>query len=292
MSQSVDQRPSHARRSGPPFWLLAVLAGCVALLLLFVMTRGGGDAGQAAEFTPEPTASVAPEPTQTPATTPTPTPEPTPTPAAEAEDTQPVSQGEKVEMEWFSDAVFIGDSRTDGFKLYSGISGADFLDYTGITAFDVTEGKKVIREGDGKISVLEALGRKQYGKVYISLGVNELGYFNAERFASTYGQIIDSVREIQPNAAVYIQSIIPVNTAKCKANGIPYYVTNEGITSYNSALTQLAAEKKVYFLNVSEALVDETGEVPREDSADGVHFQKSGYVKWLDYLTTHTGVEK
>ncbi|MFR1052448.1 MAG: GDSL-type esterase/lipase family protein [Lachnospirales bacterium] len=286
MSQRVEQKPT---RSRPPRWLLVVLAACVALLLLFVLTRGGGDAGQAAESGPEPTVSALPAPTPTPEPTPTPT--PTPTPAPEPDYTQPVPLGEKVEMDWFADAVFIGDSRTDGFQLYSGISGGDFLDYTGITAFDVIEGKKVIREGKEKISVLEALGRKTYGKVYISLGVNELGYFNAERFASTYGQIIDAVRELQPDAALYIQSIIPVNTAKCKANGIPYYVTNEGITSYNAALAQLAAEKKVSFLNVSEALVDETGEVPREDSADGVHFQKSGYIKWLDYLTTHTGVQ-
>ena len=102
MSQSVDQKPSRTRLSGPPFWLLAVLAGCVALLILFAMTRGGGDAGQAAEFTPEPTVSVALEPTQTPAATPSPTPEPPSTPAAEAENAQPVPQGEKVEMEWFS----------------------------------------------------------------------------------------------------------------------------------------------------------------------------------------------
>lgn len=295
MSQPADQKPSHTHRSGPPLWLLVVLAACVALLLLFILVRGGENAGQAVESVPEPTVSATPEFTPSPVSTPTPTltptPEPTVSAAGEPEKAQPVPQGDKVEIDWFSDAVFIGDSRTEGFKLYSGISGADFLDYTGITAFDVVKGKQVIREGDKKISVLDALGQKQYGKVYISLGVNELGYFDAERFASTYGQIIDAVRELQPNAIVYIQSIIPVNTAKCKANDIPYYVTNEGIASYNAALEQLAGEKKVLYLNVSEALVDETGEVPREDSADGVHFQKSGYEKWLDYLTTHTGVQ-
>lgn len=268
--------------AAPPVWLLAVLAVCVGLLILLILTRSGAEAGQAVESVP-PAATATPEPT------PSPTPEPTPTLEPEPDYTQPVPLGEKVEMEWFSDAVFIGDSRTDGFKLYSGISGADFLDYTGITVFDVMEGKKVIRVDGGKVSVLDALARKQYGKVYISLGVNELGYYDPQGFADTYGQFIDAVRACQPEATVYVQSIIPVNTGKCKANDIPYYVTNEGIASYNEALAAMAAEKKVPLINVSEALVDETGEVPREDSADGVHFQKTGYVKWLDYLMTHTG---
>lgn len=294
MSQSTDPKPSRSRPGSPPPWLLGVLAVCVALLLLFVLTRGGGEAGRAAESGPPPAVSATPEPDPAPVSTPTPAPTATPEPEStqppsEPEAVQPVPEGEKAEMDWFSDAVFIGDSRTEGFKLYSGISGADFLDYTGITTFDVVNEKRVIREGDKKVSVLEALGRKRYGKVYLSLGVNELGYFDAERFAAAYGQIVDAVRALQPDAALYIQSIIPVNTGKCKANDIPYYVTNEGIASYNAALEQLAAEKKTLYLKVSEALVDETGEVPREDSADGVHFQKSGYEKWLDYLMTHTG---
>lgn len=287
MSQPDHQTPRRSRRQerkGPPPWLLAVLAACVVLLIVFVLTRSGGDAGRAAE--PSPAAVTAsPEPTPTPE----PTPEPTPTPTPEPDWSQPVPLGEQVEMDWFSDAVFIGDSRTDGFKLYSGVTGADFLDYTGITVFDVMDGKKVIRVNGEKVSILDALKQKQYGKVYVSLGVNELGYRDPQGFAETYGRFVDAVREVQPGAAVYLQSIIPVNTGKCKANSIPGYVTNEGIASYNEALAALAADKKAFWVNVSEALVDETGEVPREDSADGVHLQKTGYVKWLDYLMTHTG---
>jgi len=192
-------------------------------------------------------------------------------------------------MDWFSDAVFIGDSRTDGFKLYSGVEGADFLDYTGITVYDVMDGKEVIRSGEKKISILDALAQKTYGKVYISLGVNELGYNDSADFAETYGRFLDAVAERQPDAAVYVQALIPVNTAKCQANDQPYYVTNEAISSYNEALAGLTAEKKVYFLAVPETLLDENGEVQRELSTDGVHFKKDGYVLWLADLMTHTG---
>lgn len=262
---------------------MAVLMLCLSALLVGYFTRFDPGLQPAQAAAPTPTAESTPAPTPVP----TPTPEPTPEP----DWSQPVPEGKAVDPEeWFADAVFIGDSRTDGLKLYSGItSQAAFLDYTGITVYDVLNGKTVIRSGDKKISILDALAQHTYGKVYISLGVNELGYYDAEGFAETYAQIIDAIRDCQPEALVYVQSIIPVNTAKCKANQAPYYVTNEGIASYNEALAAMCAEKEVRLIAVDQALVDEEGQVPSHLSADGVHFKKEGYTIWLDYLSTHTG---
>lgn len=278
---TVHRRRKRRRRAKPPLWLMAVLVSCVALLVIYPMLQRDG--GQAVAV---PDASASPADVSAPPTpSPTPTPAPTPTPY---DYSQPVPEREKVEMEWFSDAVFIGDSRTDGLRLFSGISGADFLAYTGITVHDIMNDRRVIRDGDQKISILDALARKQYGKVYVSLGVNELGYFDPEGFAETYGRFIDAIRVSQPDAKIYVQSLIPVNSAKCDANNISDYVTNEGIANYNASLAAETAAKQAYWVDVAAALIDETGEVSAEDSADGVHFQKSGYIKWLDYLMTHT----
>lgn len=229
-------------------------------------------------------------PTPTAAPTPAPAPSPTPEPAPAPDYSLPVPAGKAVAAEWFDDTVFIGDSRTDGLHLFSGVSAkAVFLESTGLTVYEVMEGKEVIRLGREKVSVLDALAQNTCGKVYISLGVNELGYYDPDDFARVYGTLIDAVRECQPNARLYIQSIIPVNTAKCKANDVPYYVTNEGIASYNEALSALCAEKEVWRVDVDRAFADDTGEVPADLSADGVHFKKEGYALWLDYLATHTG---
>lgn len=276
-----------ATRPAPPHSLMLALMGCLCLLLLFFLTQP--------ELTGRPAEAVAEvptlSPTPTPTLQPTPTPQPTPSPTPEPDWSQPVPEGEAVDQEeWFADAVFIGDSRTDGLKLYSGItSKAVFLDYTGLTVYDVMNEKKVIRSGAEKLSILDALSQGSYGKVYISLGVNELGYYDPEDFAKTYGQVIDAVRASQPEALLYIQSILPVNPTKCKANDIPYYVTNEGVTSYNEVLPALCGEKKVRLVDIPDGLRDEEGESPADLSADGVHFKKAGYGLWLEYLTTHTG---
>ena len=171
----------HPVRTPPPHWLMGVLMICLSFGLVAFLAQPGlyGQPAQSVLATAAPTPT--PEPTPTP--TPTPTPEPTPEPTPPPDYSQPVPEGEAADPEtWFTDAVFIGDSRTEGFRMFSGVKGASFLTSTGITVFEVMEGKKVIRSGSEKVSILTALGWNTYGKVYISLGINELGYYDAEGF--------------------------------------------------------------------------------------------------------------
>ncbi len=236
---------------------------------------------------PEPSPPVSEEPTPTPMSTSTPTPTPTPTPEP-YDYTAPVPEAEAVDDDWFADAVFIGDSRTDGLRLYSGIQGVDFLCYKGLTVFEVLDNKPVILIENEKIGVLQALERKQYAKIYISLGVNELGYNYDQGFADAYGTMVDQLMELQPDADIYLQSLVPVSTEKCQETNQADYITNEQIAVYNEIIRTVAAEKEVYLVNVPEALVNEDGELPADASADGIHFHKEGYQTWYAYLKTHT----
>jgi len=284
----------HGRRKPSGFALtpeqVLVLLFCVILLLFAFYLISTDPERKAPEPTPTPVPTATPTPTPTPEPTPTPTPEPTPTPLPLADFTQPVPQGEAADPEtWFQDAVFIGDSRTEGFRLYSGVKGGTYLTHTGLTVYRVQKGEEVIRAGEDKLSVLDALKKGEYGKVYLALGVNELGYFNAEDFARVYGKVVDAIRESQPDAAIYVQAIFPVNAAKCQKYGQPYYVTNEGITEYNAALAEKCAELGVWFVDIPSDLLDENGEALADLSSDGVHFKKNGYTIWLDWLLCHTG---
>lgn len=262
--------------------LLCVTAGCKS-------GEPAPDASPAlpAEETPEVSLSVSPIPSPTPAPTPTPVPEPEP-----YDYTVPVAESEAVEDAWFADAVFIGDSRTDGLRLYSGIRDVDFLCYKGLTVFEVMNDKQVIQTEDGKLGVLQALEKKQYARVYISLGVNELGYNHDQGFMDTYSAMVDKVRELQPDADIYLQKLIPVNPQKCRETKQASYVTNEQIAVYNGIIETVAAEKEVYLLDVGEAFTDENGELPYDASVDGIHFKRDGYSVWYDYLKTHTVEEE
>ena len=239
----------------------------------------------------EPTAQVA-LPAETPALPAAAPAEPVPeTPApAEPEEARgydyaaPVPEGEAVEDDWFADAAFVGDSLTDGLLLYSGIKGADNLSYKGMTVQTVRT-DKVIRQDGAKYTPLEALGRKTYGKVYILLGVNELGWYNDQRFYDCYAQLVDLVREAQPDAQIYLQTLLPVTAEKSERHE---WLKNEKVAVYNALIAQLAQEKEVYLVDAHAALADADGVLPAEKSTDGVHLTRSGYEIWADYLRRHT----
>lgn len=194
-----------------------------------------------------------------------------------------VAKSDRVLNSYFDDAVFVGDSLTEGIKLYDIMSNATVLSHTGL-GLDNIYTKEVVEQADGtKISVIDALKLEQgVSKIYILMGPNSIGY-SKDTFISKYGVIIDSIKQIHPNATVYIQSMLPVTTTN------KYKLDNEVIDEYNLALIELAEEKQVYYLDVNSSLKGPDGALPTEASpADGMHFNATYYQKWFDYLKTHT----
>lgn len=201
--------------------------------------------------------------------------------------TQPAPETGEVELDYFDDAAFVGDSRTDGFMIYSGIGRGENLTSNGLSIFKLGE-KKALKIGGEKLTLLEALALGRYGKVYLSLGINELGYNNDKRFYESYCEAIDQIRAVQPDAVIYIQGLIPVNEAAVMASSGRAYLTNEHLRVYNELMRQAAEEKNVVFLDLYSAFVNEDGELPADASRDGVHLTKAYCRRWLDFLRTHT----
>lgn len=197
----------------------------------------------------------------------------------------PVPAGEAVEDTYFEDAVFLGDSRTEGFHLYSGLKSGTCLYAVGTTVESVFTKKVWPAAGKEKASLLDALAEIECGKVYLMLGINELGWSRAETFHDQYAKVIDRVREDHPNAVVALQTILPVS-AKQDAKGS--YVNNERIGVYNEVIRTLAEEKSCALVDVAEALTGEDGCLPPELNFDGVHLNPAGCRIWLNYLRTHS----
>lgn len=206
---------------------------------------------------------------------------------AEYDFSQPVPECEAVDNSYFEDAAFIGDSRTDGFLIYSGIGCGENLTSNGLSIFKLAEKKAITIDGK-QYTLLEALALKQYGKVYLSLGINELGYYDDQGFYDSYCQAIDLIREYQPNAVIYIQGLIPLNEDVIAETGGASYLKNDHLLVYNDLMKKAAEEKQVAFLDLNPVFADENGQLPRDASADGVHLRKAYCQQWLEYLKTHT----
>ena len=204
-------------------------------------------------------------------------------PAQPENESMIVPESEPVEDTYFSDVVFLGDSRTEGFHLYSGLQEGQYLYAVGATVASVFD-KATEQTDAGKVPMLDALAKMECGKVYVMLGVNELGWPRTETYYNQYGKLIDRIRQDHPDAEVVIQSLLPVSAVQ-EAKGT--YVNNERIAAYNDILLQLAEEKNCPYLNVAEAVTGEDGCLKPELTSDGIHLNKAGCAVWLDYLRTH-----
>ena len=105
-----------------------------------------------------------------------------------------------------------------------------------------------------------------------------------ESFAKKYEEVVNHLRELQPEAIIYIQGIMKVTTARSEQGD---YITNEGIEARNEAISLLEDKERIFYLDVNPELCDETGGLKEEYTFDGVHL-KAQYIEiWKDFLKTH-----
>ena len=180
-----------------------------------------------------------------------------------------------------SNVAFIGDSRTQAFIMYAGLS--EVIDYTNIGLMvDTAVSKKFITNSNGeKVTILEDLKNKDINTIYIMLGINELGWVYSSIFIDKYEELINKILEIKPNCEIIIQSIIPVT--KSKSDSDPIYNNNK-IREYNELIKDMAKRLNIKYINLVPELTNENGDLPEQASTDGVHLNKKYCIKWLEVL--------
>ncbi len=186
----------------------------------------------------------------------------------------------KVDASYFAGAVLIGDSRTQGLQLYSGLTTPRYLCAKGATVASIYTDSKV-ETASGTVPVMTALRHLSFSKVYIMLGVNELGWVYPKTFTDQYAKVIGDIRAIAPHAKIVLQSILPVSAAQEAKHG---YINNERIADYNARIQKLAADNNCIYLNVAEAVTASDGCLADSLTGDGLHLNRAGCHRWLQYL--------
>ena len=195
-----------------------------------------------------------------------------------------VPEVEEVADVYFDNAVFVGNSRTQGLMLYGGIQNAKYIADRGLSANKISDKPIKVMGFEEKLTALDALKQTHFDKCYIMLGINELGWPDLSSFISLYGELIDNIKAINPDALIYIQSVLPVSKEKDQSNDI---FTNENIDNINNMLISLAKEKSVYYLDLSSHFKDSEGYLFEGKSSDGIHFTAQACMEWASYLKTH-----
>ena len=200
--------------------------------------------------------------------------------------------------DYFSNACFIGHSLVCGMQNSFGLNGTDFFAVNGISAkamlnysdfaLETTHtdanGNTVADKG----TLDKALSEKTYEKVYIMLGINEVGpeAYHRQTYYNNMSALVDLVRKSQPNALIYLISISPVSQQCSESSG---NFNRDNVLAFNSVIKQLCKDKKAYYLNVFDLLCNSNGFLQASAaSSDGIHLLSSEYAKIKTYLLSHT----
>ena len=185
----------------------------------------------------------------------------------------------------FADAVFIGNSRTVGLQLSCGKPQATFYASTGMNVNKIWDAKEITLDDGTEGTVFDALKQHQFKRVFVMFGINEMGWPYLDVFREMYEKAINEIKRLQPDATVYIQSVLPVSTKAISTNEV---FTTANVDAFNEYVKTAAANTGCVYLDVNSALRDETGGLPLEASTDGIHLMKDYCLVWLKYLADHT----
>ena len=159
------------------------------------------------------------------------------------------------------DALFIGDSRTVGLMEYSNIHGADFFCNVGMSVFNIQ--KETVSIPDlGKVSISQLLDSKDYNKIYVMLGVNEMGY-KFEKIVDKYSELINFIEDKEPEASVIILANLHVTKSRSDTDDT---FNNASINRLNEAISKFANNDNVFYLDSNILFDDPDGAFCRQVS--------------------------
>jgi hypothetical protein len=205
--------------------------------------------------------------------------------AQSVQNTEEMREFETVDEDYFADALFIGDSRGVGLYDYAHLDNAEFYVSSGMSIYKLFEDPdRRLKDGNWPRNLATALTEKQYGKIYLMLGINEMGVGDVDYFIENYEAVVEQIRQLQPDALIFIHGLLRVTEERSEKGD---YITNEGINERNARLAELADGSRIFYLDVNDLFCDETGALNPEYTHDGVHLYAQYIGIWKQYLLEH-----
>ena len=195
-----------------------------------------------------------------------------------------VKESPQVSVEWFDDAVILGDSRSQGLILYNSLSNCTSLAVKSLSLTNYTK-KEATLPGLGTDTVANLIPKVDGKRFYLVFGMNDMG-LTAETFGQYFGRLVELIQGSHPDADIYVQAVLPVTELK-EQSGAANGFSLEHVREFNQELLKICTEKEIWYVDIPPELTDESGYLLDDASWDGVHLN-AGYCRtWLDYLLCH-----
>ena len=197
----------------------------------------------------------------------------------------------RVDVGYFDDAIFMGDSLADGFKDYAAWmslkdTGALYLTQRSMTPRSFLQPGARVDAGDaGVVDVWQTITDRQPGKMYITLGTNALMAMEPSEFITSYYQLVEKIRSVSPDTTIYITTIPPTSKDYAAKES---RLSKERILEANQLIAKMCTEENLSLISLYDVAAGRDGYLREEINSDGIHMTPDGYRQWLNYLIEHT----
>lgn len=172
--------------------------------------------------------------------------------------------------------VFLGDSITQQME-WSELFGDLRYKNRGI---DGNKSKDVLRR-------IEEVTSSHPQKVFLMVGINDLGSRTPAQVAPTIQAIAEAVESQSPETMLFVQSVLPVNNLIVDTGR-----RLEDIRELNAMLSEHCRRHECVFIDLFEQFADESGALKRDYTYDGIHLNGEGYRHWRSLLLPYLDPER
>lgn len=185
---------------------------------------------------------------------------------------------------FFDDAVFVGDSVSLMLSYYAADTGllgdAQFLVRGSYSVSHAVNNSMLMLYQGQEMTLPEAIAATGAKKVFIMLGMNDIGAYGIGKTMDNWAIMLQRIREHAPDVKIYIQSMTPVWTGGEKGA-----LNNRNTDRYNDRLITFAEENDCTYIDIASYMKDSTGGLALGYCSDEyVHLSRAGADTWIKVL--------
>ncbi len=131
----------------------------------------------------------------------------------------------------------------------------------------------------GLLRRLKGITASEPKAIFLMIGINDFLFTDEKEIVENYTKIVQRIKLEAPNSQLFIQSVLPVNSAVKQT-----VFDNQAIVSLNNSIQQLAKKEGLTYLNIHQQLLDSQGVLKAGYTADGVHINGGAYMIWKEMV--------
>lgn len=135
----------------------------------------------------------------------------------------------------------------------------------------------------GVLKRLEDITDRQPSKVFILLGINDIGKdIPIPVIVDNYLRILDIIHKKSPQTQIFVQSVLPINPT---IMGFPQHYDKEAkILELNELLKSHATEGHYTYVDLFPLFSDDTQRLLPKYTHEGLHLKPEAYPVWAHFL--------